>query len=171
MYIKKLWSTLEFERGFWVGDLGSSSIVDEPIKLTGEDGFDAGGGQTLLGVIEDISDHISLFLACCDENDSGGMVYDREGKGDSPRGWFGRVVNVSNPSVFFCEELMTGKEGCGVAVRAHTEENEVEDGEACCVFLCKLADEFLLIRIGELLEVIKECGIDGVDIGEGDGNI
>jgi len=155
----------------WVDDLGCSSIVYEPIKLTGEDGFDAGSGQTLLGVIEDISDHIDLFLAGCDENDSGSMVDDRVGKSDSLGRGFGGVVDVSDPSVFFCEELMTGKEGCGVAVGAHTEEDEVEDGETGSVLLCKLADEFLLIRIGKLLEVVEESGIDGVDIGGGDGNL
>lgn len=155
----------------WVGDLGCSSIVYEPIKLTGEGRFDAGSGQTLLGVIEDISDHIDLFLAGCDENDSGSMVDDRVGKGDSLGRGFGGVLDVSDPSVFFCKELMAGKEGCGVSVGAHTKEDEVEDGETGSVLLCKLADEFLLIRIGKLLEVVEESGIDGVDIGGGDGNL
>jgi len=154
----------------WVDDLGCSSIVYEPIKMTGKDGFNAGSGQTLLGVIEDIGDHIDLFLAGSDENDSGCMVNDGESKSDS-FGWgFGRIVDVSDPSVFLCEEFMGGKERCGVAIGAHTKENEVKYGETSGVLLCKLVYEFLLIRVGEFFEVVEECGIDGVDVLGGDGD-
>jgi len=51
-------------------------MVDEPVEVTGEDGFDASGGKALLWVIEDIADHISLVFASCNESDSGGMVDD-----------------------------------------------------------------------------------------------
>lgn len=122
-------------------------------------------------MIEDIAYHVDLFLAGCDENDSSGMVDDREGKGDSLWRGFGRVVDVGDPSVFFCEELVTGEEGSGVTVGTHTEEDEVEYGEAGSILLCKLVDEFLLIRVGELFEVVEEGWIDGMYICRGYGDL
>jgi len=66
---------------------------------------------------------------------------------------------------------VTGEKGGGVAIGTHAEEDEIKDGEAGSVLLCEFTDELLLIRVGELLKVVEESGVDSVYMGGRDGDM
>jgi len=51
-----------------------------------------------------------------------------------------------------------------MSVWADAEEDEVKDWEPSGVFLGELMDKRLLIRVGELFEVIQEGYVDGVNV-------
>jgi len=42
---------------------------------------------------------------------------------------------------------MTRKEGCGVSIGTHAEEDEIKDGESGGIFLGKLSDELGLVVV------------------------
>lgn len=59
---------------------------------------------------------------------------------------------------------MAREERSGVAIGANAKEDEVKDGEARRVLLCKLPDELFLIRVRELFEVVEQRCVDRVDV-------
>lgn len=99
------------------------------------------------------------------------MVDNGEGECDAFRRRLGGVFDVRDPAVVFGEELMARKERRGVAVGADAEEDEVKDGKTRRVLLREFVDELLLVRVGELLEVVRERVIDGVDVVARDGDL
>lgn len=99
------------------------------------------------------------------------MVDHRERQRDPRRGRFRRIDDLRDPAVFFGQQLVVREQRRGVTVGADAEEDEVEDGEARRVFVGEFADEFLFVGVGEFFGVLKEGGVDGVDVVGGKGNV
>ena len=58
-----------------------------------------------------------------------------------------------------------------MTIRAHTEKNQVENGETRSISVGEFLDEFLRVRIRKLLEVIKERFFDRMYLVLGDGDL
>ena len=58
-----------------------------------------------------------------------------------------------------------------MTIRAHTEKNQVENGETRRISVGEFLDELLLVRIRKLLEVIKERLFDRMYLVLGDGDL
>ncbi len=115
-------------------------------------------------MVEHTREDVGLARAGSDEHDARGVVDDWVRKRD-PFGWGLRCVRERcDPPVLLREERVGGEERRGVAVRAHAEEDEVEDGEAGGVLLREGVDERLLVCVCELLEVAQLAHIDRVDL-------
>ena len=114
--------------------------------------------------------HIDLALARHHKRNCIRMVDHRQRQRYALRGWLWRVLDRRDPPVRLCEELMAREERRSVPVVAHAEEDKVEARVLDRVFEGELADELLLVSVGELLHVFKEAGIDGVDLRGRDGH-
>ena len=58
-----------------------------------------------------------------------------------------------------------------MTIRSHSKQDEIKDREACRVFLGKFSDELFFIVVRELVEIIEELGVDGVNLITRDGNL
>ena len=122
-------------------------------------------------LVENEGKDIYLVLASGNKCDTRGVVENGKGEGDTFWGRLWRVADIGDPSVTFFEELVAWEKGASVAVWANSQEDKVKDGEARRVLLGKLVDELLFVGIRELLEIVEVCGVDGVDVGGGDGDV
>jgi hypothetical protein len=59
----------------------------------------------------------------------------------------------------------------GVAVRAHAEQDQIKDGESSGVLFGKQTDKLFLVLVRQLVEVIQERFVDGVDLFPWDRNV
>jgi len=78
--------------------------------------------------------------------------------------WFRRVFQVSNPSILFGQQWVVWEQRSRVPVRPDAEQDKVEDREPCRVLLCEREDQLPLVRVGELLKVIEEGGVNVVNV-------
>ena len=99
------------------------------------------------------------------------MVYNREGQGDPLGRRLWGVVNGCDPSIALEEKGVIREERGSVAIWTHAEEDEIEDRKAGRVFHGELADEFSFIGVGELVKIVEEGYVDGVDVFAGDGDV
>lgn len=114
---------------------------------------------------------VLLALSRNDERASVSMVDDGVGKGD-PLAWgLGRVIQPCNPSVRLAQKFMSGEERTSVSIRSHTEQDQVEHGEPRGILLGKESDELLLVLVRELVEVVQQRFVDGVNLLSGDGDV
>lgn len=76
------------------------------------------------------------------------MVDNWERECDAFWGWLRRIIDISHPSICFCQEFVAREEGSGVAIRTHAEHDGVENGKSCSVLLSEFFDELLFVVIG-----------------------
>jgi hypothetical protein len=145
-------------------DLGSSSIVDEPVELARLHRAHAARGKALLWLIEDCLERIRLALASRNECDARSVVDHRVREGDPARRRLGRVFHPGHPAILLGEERVPREQRRGVPVRTKTEEDQVKDGEARGVCGGKLLDKLLLVRIGEVVEVVEQGNVQRVNV-------
>lgn len=161
---------LRLERCLGVLNLGHRRLVYEPVDLSRCDGTYPRCWETLLGPIQYRHKRVRFPFSTSDESNTGSVVNDGICQRNSLRWGFRAVGNISHPSVFLCEQFVAGEEGCGVSVGTYTEEDEIEDGETRSVLLSELVDEFFLVRIGELFDIVGKGIIDRVDVLRRDGD-
>ncbi len=125
----------------------------------------------MLWIVQDGAEGLCLSSAGRDERDAGGVVDNGKGECDAAGRGLGRVLDVGDPAVLLREERVAGEERGGVAVGADAEEDEVKDGETRRLLLRELPDELFLVRVCELLEVVEQVGVDGVDVLARDGHL
>lgn len=114
---------------------------------------------------------VLLALSRNDERASVSVIDDRVGKGD-PLAWrLGRVVQPCNPSVRLAQKLVSGEEGTSVSIRSHPEQDQVEHGEPRRVLLGKESDELLLVLVRELVQVVEQRFVNGVNLLSGDRDV
>jgi len=87
------------------------------------------------------------------------MVHDGVRQSYPSRGRLGRVLDGRNPPVLLGKELVPREEGARVSVWADPEEEEVEYGEPCSLFLCEFGDQFLFVGVADIFE------FEGVGVG------
>ena len=114
---------------------------------------------------------VDLALPGCDERDAERVVDDGVRERDALRRGLGRVVDPRHPAVLLEQERVLWEERRGVPVRAHPEQDKVEDGEPRGVLHRELADELLLVCVGELVEIVEQRGVDRVDVLLRDGHL
>lgn len=102
-------------------------------------------------------------MRCLDA--SSGATHNWVGDSDAFCGRLGAVLDGCDPAVLLSEKLVAGKETAGVAVWAHAEEDEVEDGIPDALLACKCLDKLLLVGVREFLGVVEERLVNGVDLG------
>jgi hypothetical protein len=78
---------------------------------------------------------------------------------------------VCDPSIGLGEEFVAGEKRTGVAVRAHAEQDQIKDGESSGVLFGKQTDKLFLVLVRQLVEVIQERFVDGVDLFPWDRNV
>lgn len=139
-------------------------LVNEPAASLASRLIDKTAGQTVFGV-KDLLHDILLATTSGNKGDAHGVGDDGQGQCDAARGRLGRVFDGSDPGAGLAQESVAGKERACVSVGAAAEKQEVEDGETDRVAAGEAGDEGLLILVGELLEIVKVGGIDGVDGG------
>lgn len=71
-------------------------------------------------------------------------------KGNSSLGRLGAVLNLCDPPVVLGQKLMAREQGASVAIRTHTEEDEVKGRVSSSIGSAKSLDELLLIVIGDI---------------------
>lgn len=160
----------KFEGRSGVLDFAGSSIVDKPVQLPGVHGPYPRSRKALLWLVKDSLEHVRFAGAGGDEGNACCMIDDGVGEGDAPGRGLGAVIDVRDPAVVLGEKGVAGEERRCVTVRADAEKDEIEDGEARRVLLCEFSDELLLVGVGELLEVVPEGRVDGMDVVGGDGH-
>lgn len=161
---------LQPERCPGILHLGCRRLVYEPIDLSRCNRPHPRRRKPLLGLIQYRSERIRLIRTASHERDPTGMV-DNWIRQRNPLRWgFGAIGDISDPSVFLREQLVAGEQRRSVSVGSHSEEDDIEDGEAGGVLLGELVDELFLIGVGELFDVGGEGVIDGVDVLGGDGD-
>lgn len=114
---------------------------------------------------------VSLGLSSRDEGNARCVVDDGERERDALRRGFWRVVDPRHPAVLLEQERVLREERRSMAVGAHAEQDEVEDGEARGVFIRELADELLLVRVRKLVEVVEQARVNRVDVLRWDGHL
>lgn len=124
--------------------------------------------QALLWLVQHGVQGILLARTGRHKGNARGVVQDGVRERDAFLGMLRAVLDVRYPAVLLAEELVAGEERAGVAVGADAEEDEVEDGKARGVLHGELVDELLLVRVRELLEVVREVRVDRVDLVRGD---
>lgn len=139
-------------------------LVDEPAASLAGSLVDQGTGQVVVGV-EDLLHDVFLAGAGGDKGNAHSVSDDGQGEGDALCGGLGGILNGGDPCACLPQQGVAGKEGAGVAVGAAAEEDEVEDGETDRVAAGKAGHKRLLVLVGELLDVVEMCGVDGVDCG------
>lgn len=86
-----------------------------------------------------------LFMLLTKKDDD-----DNSRKGNSSLGRLGAILNLRDPPVVLGQKLMTREQGASVAVRTHTEEDEVKGRVSRSIGSAKSLDELLLIVIGDI---------------------
>jgi hypothetical protein len=168
--------SLQLERGLGVLYLCRRCIIDEPVHLTGCDRPNARGRQAVLRHVEHGVQSIRLIRSRGDERHAGSMVKHGVRESQPSRWRFRAVGDVRHPSVVLGQERVAWEEGARVAVRADTEQDEVEGGETGRVLGRELADELLLVGVCDILERVlgvherlgrgwvDELWVDSVDV-------
>lgn len=122
-------------------------------------------------MVNDTLEHLLFPLARRNKGAPRGVVQHWERKSDATWWRLGRVLNRRDPAVCLVQELVAGEERACMAIGTHSEQDQVKDGEACRVFLGKLSDEDLFVRVRNFLGVIQQASINGVDVGIWDGHM
>lgn len=156
---------LQLERRLRVLNFGGGSIIHEPKQLSVVDRlYPRRRERVLRRVIHDLGQNILLGFSCSHERDPARVVNNRV-RQRYPLGWrLRRVFQVSNPPTLLGQQLVGWKQRSRVPVRPEAEQDKVEDGEPCRVPLPELADQLLLVRIGEAFKVFEEGGVDDVNV-------
>lgn len=80
------------------------------------------------------------------------------------------VLEVAHPRVPLTQQLMPGEQRGGFSVRSHPEQHEIESGVPGSVRRGEMVDQLLFVLVGELLQVIDQGRVDGVDLRRWDGD-
>lgn len=159
------------KRGLGILELRGSRIVQEPINLTGGDRSHSRSWKTDIGFIQNGLEDVCFVSPTSYESDSRSVIDDGIGESDTLWGWFGRIGDVCDPSVFLGEQFVSGEERCCVSVGTHSQEDEIEYWESCGIAACEFSDKLLFVIVREVLEIICERVVDGVDLVLGNGNL
>ena len=98
------------------------------------------------------------------------MIDDEVRERDAFRRRLRRVFDPRHPAILLEKELVAWEERRGVPVWAHAEEDKIEDRVARGVFHGEFPDQFLLVGIGKLVEVVEVVRVNRVDVLCRDGN-
>ena len=156
---------LQLERGLFVLDFCRGSVVRKPIQFPVLSGpHPRRRERAPRGIVHDLGKNILLAFSRSHERDFACVVNDRIRQRYPLGRWFWRIVYASDPSILFGQQLVAWEQRSSVPVRPKAEQDEVEDRKSCRVPRCELQDQLLLVRVGELFEIVKEAGIDVMDV-------
>lgn len=123
-------------------------IIDKPVDLAWLNRFNTRARQSFLRSVKNGVKRVDFASTSGHEYDFGSMVDDWECEGDASRRWLGRIFDISHPSIRFCQEFVTRKEGSSVTIGTHAKHDDVEDGESGRVLLGEFFDELLFVLVG-----------------------
>lgn len=107
-----------------------------------------------------------LPISACHESNVAGRLNAREGHGD-PRRWrLRRVPNRRDPACALGQQRMAREQRCRVAVLAHAQEHQIQP--ALCTLRRRNAAQQRFVRVRARVQ--WQRGVDGVHVGDGDGN-